>query len=126
MIKLILTFLFGAFMVYGGVNHFLKPAMYFPFIPDFLPKEMVNYLTGIVEIAVGLCAFIPKLRSQGTLGILILMVAFLPLHIMDVFKDSPAVGSHQVALIRLPFQFVFIAWAWFIHKTQTSPRKVIG
>jgi uncharacterized membrane protein len=117
-IKLILTLLFGAFMVYGGVNHFLKPAMYSPFIPDFLPKELVNYLTGVVEIAVGLCVFVPKLRSVGTLGILILMVAFLPLHIIDVFKDSPAVGTHQAALIRLPFQFLFIAWAWFINKTE--------
>ena len=116
MIKLILTFLLGAFMIYGGVNHFLKPAMYFPFIPDFLPKEAVNYLAGIAEIVVGVCAFIPKFRSWGTLGILILMVLFLPLHIMDVFKESPAIGTHKAALIRLPFQFLFIAWAWFIHK----------
>ena len=116
MIKLILTFLFGAFMIYAGVNHFLKPAMFFPFIPDFLPKEIVNYLVGIAEIAVGVCALIPKLRSQGTLGILILMVVFLPLHIMDVFKESPAIGTHQAAMIRLPFQFVLIGWAWFIHR----------
>ena len=116
MIKLILTFLLGAFMIYGGVNHFLKPAMYFPFIPDFLPKEAVNYLAGIAEIVVGVCAFIPKFRSWGTLGILILMVLFLPLHIMDVFKESPAIGTHKAALIRLPFQFLFIAWAWFINR----------
>ena len=116
MIKLILTFLFGAFMVFGGVNHFLKPAMFFPFIPDFLPKEIVNYLAGIAEIVVGVCACIPKFRSQGTLGILILMVVFLPLHIIDVFKENPAIGTHQAALIRLPFQFLFIALAWFINK----------
>jgi uncharacterized membrane protein len=123
MIKLILTFLLGAFMTYAGVNHFLKPAMFFPFIPDFLPKEIVNYLAGVAEIAVGLCVFIPKLRSYGTLGILILMVAFLPLHVMDVFKDSPAIGTHQAALIRLPFQFVFIAWAWFINRNTSLPKS---
>jgi uncharacterized membrane protein len=114
--KLVLTFLFGAFMVFGGVNHFLKPAMYLPFIPDFLPGEAINYVSGIAEIIVGIGVFIPKFRSLSTLGILIMMLLFLPLHIIDVFKEHPAVGSHQVALIRLPLQFVLIFWAWFIHK----------
>lgn len=29
-------------MIYGGVNHFLKPQMYFPFFSDSLPKEILN------------------------------------------------------------------------------------
>ena len=115
-LKLILTYLFGAFLIFGGVNHFIKPEMYAPFIPEFLPSLAVNYLTGIVEIAVGVGVFIPRYRSMATLGILIMMLVFLPLHVFDVFKENPAIGSHQVALIRLPVQFLFIAWAWFIHK----------
>jgi len=103
-------------MVYGGVNHFLNPAMYLPFVPSFLPNELVNYGSGILEIIVGVAVFIPACRSWGTLGILVLMLLFLPLHIMDVFSENPATGSHQAALIRLPVQFVFIVWAWFIHK----------
>lgn len=114
--KLILTFLFGAFMIFGGVNHFLKPAIYLPFIPNFLPGEAINYLSGIAEIIVGIGVFIPKFRSLSTLGILIMMLIFLPLHVIDVFKEQPAVGSHQAALVRLPLQFVLIFWAWFIHK----------
>lgn len=116
MLKTILTFLFGAFMILGGINHFLKPAMYFPFFPDFLPKEILNYLAGVIEIVVGVGVFIPQYRPQATLGIFILMLVFLPLHIIDVFKDNPAIGSHQAALIRLPIQFVLIAWAWWIRK----------
>lgn len=116
MVKLILTYLFGAFMIFGGINHFLKPEMYFPFFPDFLPKEILNYLAGVIEILVGIGVFIPQYRPQATLGILILMLAFLPLHIIDVFKDNPAIGSHKAALVRLPIQFLFIGWAWFIHK----------
>jgi uncharacterized membrane protein len=115
-LKLILTYLFGAFMIFGGINHFIKPEIYAPFIPDFLPSLVINYLTGIVEIAVGVCVFIPRNRSMATLGILLMMLVFLPLHIFDVFKENPAIGSHQVALIRLPVQFLFIAWAWFIHR----------
>ena len=113
--KLILTFVFGAFMIMAGINHFLKPAMFFPFIPDFLPKEAVNYIAGILEIVVGVGVFIPAFRSWATLGILGLMIVFLPLHIMDVFSEIPAIGSHQLALIRLPIQFVLILWAWYIY-----------
>jgi uncharacterized membrane protein len=115
-LKLLLTFLFGLFMMLGGAMHFINPEMYNPFIPDFLLKDLVNYASGVLEIIVGLAAMIPRYRSLGTLGILLLMLAFLPLHVMDVFSDQPAIGNHQLALIRLPIQFVFIAWAWFINK----------
>lgn len=115
-VKQILTYLFAAFIIFGGVNHFLKPEMYFPFFADFLPKESLNYLSGIVEIMVGILVFIPKYKHFGTLGILLLMIAFLPLHVWDIFSQTPAIGSHQAALIRLAVQFLFIGWAWYIHK----------
>jgi uncharacterized membrane protein len=114
--KSILTIAFGVFILFGGVVHFVKPEMYLPFIPDVLPKELVNIGAGIIEIIVGVCIFIPRFRSLGTLGILLMMVAFLPLHIIDIFKENPTIGSHQLALIRLPLQFILIAWAWFINK----------
>ncbi len=114
--KIILAVIFGIFMLFGGINHFLKPAMYMPMIPDFLPKEIINYLVGVLEIVVGIGIFIPQFRSLAALGILLMMLAFLPIHIIDVFKENPAIGSHQAALIRLPVQFIFIFWAWFIYK----------
>lgn len=117
-LKPILTFLFGAFMIFGGVNHFTKPEMYAPFIPDFLPSLAINYLAGVAEIVLGLGVYDPRFRSKATFGILVMMLIFLPLHIFDVFKENPAIGSHQAAITRLPVQFLFIAWAWYIHKKQ--------
>ena len=115
-IKLVLTFLFGAFLIYAGVYHFIKPKMYFRFIPDFLPKEIINYLAGIIEIIVGIGVFIPQYRLWATFSIFIMMLLFLPLHILDIFKEKPAIGSKKLAYIRLPLQFVLILWAWFIYK----------
>jgi uncharacterized membrane protein len=114
--KLILTFILGAIMIFAGVNHFIKPEMYFPFIPEFLPTQFVNYLFGVLEIVCGVGVFIPPFRGWATLGILLMMLIFLPLHIWDVFKEKPAIGKHELALIRLPIQFVLIAWAWFISR----------
>ena len=115
-LKLALTLIFGAFMVSGGINHFLKPEMYFPFFPDFLPKEFLNYAAGAIEIIVGIAAFVPNFRKMACLAILIMMIGFLPLHIWDIFRDNPAIGSHSAAMVRLPVQFVLIIWAWYIWK----------
>ncbi len=119
-IQPILTYLFGAIMIAGGIAHFVNPAPYAGFIPDFLPKDLVNYLTGIVEIALGAGVFFPQTRTWATLGIFLLMIAFLPLHVLDVFKENPAIGSKTVAYIRLPMQFVLIAWAWYNYRQSKA------
>ncbi|MDP8078912.1 hypothetical protein [Phocoenobacter skyensis] len=41
---------------------------------------------------------------------------FLPIHISDVFMENPAIGTHKLALIRVPIQFVFIGWAWVVYR----------
>jgi uncharacterized membrane protein len=114
--KKTLTILFGVVMILAGIVHFLKPEIYTPFFPASFPQLAIVYFGGFIEIIVGVCALTPNYRSFGTLGIFILMIAFLPLHLIDVFKEKPVIGSHLLANIRLPFQFVFIAWAWFINK----------
>lgn len=116
-LTLILSVLLGLFMIFGGVNHFLKPDFYLPFVPPFLPlKEVVVLLSGVVEVVLGVGVLIPKFRFYAAWGILLLMLVFLPVHIYDLFIENPAIGSHKAALIRLPFQFLFIAWAWAASK----------
>jgi uncharacterized membrane protein len=116
--KKILTALFGAIMIIAGVMHFIKPGVYAGFIPDFLPSGLIIYGSGVLEILVGVGVFIPRYRSLATASLLIMMIAFLPLHVIDVFRENPAVQSHEVALIRLPIQFVLILWAWYINKRR--------
>jgi uncharacterized membrane protein len=118
LLRKILTFLLGAFMIYAGYSHFANPDMYSPFIPNFLPEGIVNYGAGVVEIILGIGTFIPAYRKQALFGILLLMLIFLPLHIIDVFAENPAIGSHKAAYVRLPVQFVFILWAWWMWKQK--------
>lgn len=103
-------------MIFGGVNHFRHPVMYLPFIPEFLPQQLVNQATGIIEILLGVGVFIPQFRQRAAFGIFILMIIFLPLHVWDVFRENPAIGSHKVALIRLSVQFLLIFVGWFISR----------
>ncbi len=66
---------------------------------------------------------IKKIEIIGAWGILILMLLFLPIHISDVFSETPAVGSHNAALIRLPVQFLLIFIAWKV-KNNISIHKL--
>jgi len=111
----VVRIIFAAFMVFAGVQHFLNPEMYIVFVPAFLPFTMtIIYLSGILEIALGILMLIPKYIKIGASGVLLLMLLFLPIHIWDVFSDTPAIGSQSAALVRLPVQFLFIAIAWKI------------
>ncbi|MBL4560230.1 MAG: DoxX family membrane protein [Labilibaculum sp.] len=113
--------LFAVFMIMGGVQHFLKPDFYLPFVPAFLPFPIaIIYLSGVVEIGLGLLLVFKKYAGIAALGIFILMILFLPIHIWDVFSDTPAIGSHKAALIRLPFQFLFMAIAWKIKQISAK------
>ena len=117
----ILKILLALFMIYAGVQHFLKPSFYLPFVSPFLPFKMfVIYSSGVLEIVLGVMLLLPKYAKSGATGILWLMIIFLPIHIWDIFSDQPAIGSHEAAMIRLPKQFVFIGLAWGVRKYATG------
>jgi len=113
--------LFAIFMIMGGVQHFIKLDFYQPFVPGFLPFPIaIIYLSGLVEIGLGLLLLLKTYARTAALGIFILMLLFLPVHIWDVFSDTPAIGNHKAALIRLPFQFLFMAIAWKIKQVSSK------
>lgn len=107
--------IYGAFFVFAGVMHFLKPKFFYPFIPKFLPRELSNYAAGFLEIIVGIGVFISSFTSYAALGIMVLLTLFLPLHIWDMFRERPAIGSKKLANIRVPLQFLLIYGAYYIY-----------
>jgi uncharacterized membrane protein len=114
--KKILSIIFAVIMIAAGLAHFFNPKLYLPFLPEHFPATLIIYASGVIEILFGICTMIPRYRSLGTWGILLLMLVFLPMHVVDVLKENPAIGSKEIAYGRLPLQFVLIAWAWYIHK----------
>ena len=122
----ILKIIIALFMIYAGVQHFIKPDFFMPFVPAFLPlKTSIIYVSGAIEILVGLLLFIKKHSNFGAIGILILLILFLPIHIWDVFSETPAIGSKQAALIRLPIQFLLIFIVWKIKKSISQNKQTV-
>ena len=117
----VLQVLLAIFMIYAGIQHFIKPSFYTPFVPAFLPYEMsIIYISGLLEIIFGFFLLIPKYAKFASTGILLLLLLFLPIHIWDVFSDTPAMGSHKAALIRLPVQLLFLGWAYKVRQYVTT------
>jgi uncharacterized membrane protein len=119
-LKNFLSSAFGIFMILGGIIHFINPEMYYPFLPDTFPKAFIIYASGVLETAIGVGVFIKRWRVFSIKAIFILMIIFLPLHVIDVFKENSAIGSKLLAYIRLPLQFVLIYWAYFIQEKKRS------
>jgi uncharacterized membrane protein len=100
----------------GGLAHIYNPALSDGFIPSFLPKKAVHYLAAVMEFCLAIGLLFPQTRKWAAWGIIGLLCFFLLLHIQDLFRDQPVIGSKIAAFIRIPFQLIFIYFAWLLKK----------
>ncbi len=114
----ILRFVFAAFFAYAGIMHFVKPKFFYRFIPKPFPKELSNYGTGVIEFVLGIGLLFPTYIQEAALGIIILLMLLLPIHIWDLSREKPAIGSKKLAIIRIPIQFLLIYFAYLIYLQQ--------
>ncbi len=120
----VLKIVIAIFMIYAGAQHFIKPTFFMPFVPVFLPlKTVIIYVSGAAEILLGTMLLLKKYAKFGALGIFILLILFLPIHIWDVFSETPAIGSKQAAFIRLAIQFLLIFIVYKIKKTISKNKQ---
>ncbi|MEL7147989.1 MAG: MauE/DoxX family redox-associated membrane protein [Bacteroidota bacterium] len=115
---IVLRYIMGVLMIAAGTYHFINPKIYNPFMPDWMPKKLSNYAAGIAEIVIGGMLFFPATIRWGGLLFCILMVIFLPLHVIDLLRDRPLVGSKLIAVIRLILQFAMIYYGWWLWQVK--------
>lgn len=126
----ILTYAFGLFMISGGIKHFTMPDPYMAMVPDLLEfKSFIVAASGVVEILLGILLFLKgRLATFGAAMLFIMMLFFLPLHIADLFRDTPNIKGffpenadmHLVVWMRVGMQLVFILWALLVFRFQKA------
>jgi len=104
--------------LFAGANHFIHPNGYLRIIPGYLPAPvLLNLLAGLAEIIFALLLIRPKTRKVASYGIILMLAAFLPVHIAMLQHSPLKVGELQVtptiAWIRLLLQPVLMLWAWW-------------
>lgn len=114
----ILKFIFAGFFSFAGIMHIIKPKLFKHFIPKPFPKKLVNYIVGIIELGLGIGLLIPEFIQKSAAGIMVLLIIFLPIHIWDVTRERPAIGSKRTAIIRIPLQFLLFYFAYLIYLQQ--------
>jgi uncharacterized membrane protein len=116
--KRILLWVMAAFYILGGFNHLMNPEFYVAIIPPALPNpEWLNLLSGLAEIVLGVYVLEPRVRVLAAWGIIALLVAVFPANVyvaMENFGTGGAGTGNAVGnWVRLPFQALFIVWAWW-------------
>lgn len=109
--------------VTAGANHFVNPDFFVAIMPPYLPAHLeIVYLSGFFEIAGGVGALIPRLRSAAGWGLVALLVAVFPanLHMAlhpELFSDASPFALYS----RLPIQLLLIAWAYWATRADSDP-----
>lgn len=107
-----MIYAFAVLLLVAGAYHFINPGFYNAYMPDWFPKSLANAAGGLAEILIGIGLLVPDWRTYATWAALGLMVIFLPLHVIDLLKERPAIGSKGAAVVRLLLQFLLIWWLY--------------
>ena len=108
-------------MMTVGVLHFVNPTPFVRIVPSALPAPLfLVYLSGAIEISLGLALALRRTRTMAAWGLVALFVAVFPANINmavnHIALDPANPTAEWVAWVRLPLQLALIAWAWWVRK----------
>ena len=87
-------------------------------MPPFLPAPLaLVYISGVFEVMGGLGILLGATRQWACRGLLALLLAVFPANIyvaqQNIGLGGPETGNLLLNWLRLPFQALFVAWAWW-------------
>jgi len=113
----------------AGLNHFLNEDFYVSIMPPYIPAHLeLVYLSGVLEAMGGLALLYPKLRRIAGLSLMLLTLAVFPANIHmalnpELYTD---IASAIALYIRLPLQFVILAWLYWVSQGDESSSTSYG
>jgi uncharacterized membrane protein len=106
-------------MCFSSLGHFMFPNGMTMMIPSFIPmKKLMVYLTGILEIILGIALLFPSWRFTSGIILLVFFVLTLSANINAAMKhvdfEKATYEGKGVGYLwfRIPLQLLFIAWVY--------------
>ncbi|KTG07724.1 hypothetical protein AUR64_02465 [Haloprofundus marisrubri] len=108
--------------VFAGVMHFVSPKMFARIVPPQLPRPVfLVYLSGVVEIVLGIGVLFRRTRRLSAWGLIGLLLAVFPANVYmatsgllpDAVPDDAERLGQAALWARLPLQGVLVLWAWW-------------
>ena len=112
-------YFFAVVFIAGGIYHFVNPEFYTQIMPTFIPiPAFMIWISGLLEVLGGAGLLFEKSKKYAVWLIILLLVAFFPVHIDHILKggqiSSEIIIPNFATWLRLTFQFVLIYWIWKI------------
>ena len=115
--KKMTIYFMSAGYIYIGIRHFIDPDFFLAIMPDYLPLHLeAVYLSGVFEILLGGMLLFKKYRKVAGWGLIALLIAVFPANIYLVQNEVAQQTlniSQTTAIVRLPFQALFIGLAYW-------------
>ena len=120
-------------MLAAGIGHFTHFSLYMAFMPGWMPMgaELV-YLSGVVEIGLAIALLLRPTTKLAAWGLVVALIAMSLANINHAFQggiEDPNLpdffADPMLAWIRLPLQFVFIAWAWWYTRDPVPSMRSV-
>ncbi|WP_370977934.1 hypothetical protein [Agaribacterium sp. ZY112] len=106
----------GLCFLFFSMGHWLKPEAMVQMLPPWVPERLtLIYLTGVLELVIGVALFTRRFQYLAALFALGVLIVFFPSNIYAALHKT-GMGGHQwgpvYLLIRAPLQFILISWTW--------------
>ena len=110
------TVILSSIFIFGGVLHLVRPEIYRPVMPAWLPAhDAMILVSGIAEILGGVGLLVRRTRRGAAMGLILLLIAVFPANI-EMLRIYQARGvawwAEALLWIRLPLQAVLVWWTW--------------
>lgn len=114
----LLIYVYIAFFVVAGINHFLNPQFYDAIVPNFIPyPRFVHQFTGVLEIIIPLL-FLTRYRKEAAILMIILLVILYGANLYVWVNNLPYgrnYWSNQQHFFRFLLQLFYIGIAYIIY-----------
>jgi uncharacterized membrane protein len=115
-----------AMLFFTAVGHFTFTKGMAMMLPPIIPfKNEIIYLTGLLEILLGICLLIPRLTVYSGWVLIAFFILLLPANIysainhIDYQKGTLEGYGLNYLWFRIPLQILFIVWTYIV----TSPKN---
>jgi uncharacterized membrane protein len=120
---LVLVLPIAGLLLVLGVLHLIAPERFELMMPEWAPwKYFWVIVSGIAEILLGIGLFLPRWRVLAAWLTIAMLLVYVPVHVWDLLRDQPVIGSKTVAIVRLPVQVLLIAWVYALVRRFRSER----
>lgn len=112
--------------ILAGVVHLLRPDIYRPIMPRWLPAhDLLIMVSGVGQLIGGVGLLVPRIRRHASVGLIVLLIAIFPANVemLHVYhRRDVSLLVEAMLWLRLPLQAFLIWWAWSVGRSGRPDR----